>query len=185
MKPLRLRELTLIVTNGLAEKYPTEQFLPEEMEDALLGVVNSVGLSALNEAIRVNWNQADAGVSPDEFQATAALETSSGFVTNVCSYETITHLIEDMSGLDFEKAMTVLGLVEQVVNVSVFGTEAEAPSEIDFEGIGVISAGATARSYHIELAETLRVPPLKHISTFSSLIPFPRASAASSTDSGV
>lgn len=183
MTPLRLKELKIVVANGLAEKHSDEQFLPEELEDALLALINSVGLSALSEAIRISQDRIAAGASPDELQSTESLETSSGFATEHFSRATITHFIADMSGLEIERATTVLGLVEQAVNRSVFGSEAKAPTEVEFEGIGVISPGQNEGAYHIDLAETLRVPPLRHVSILSSLFnaagATSRASAAS------
>jgi hypothetical protein len=175
---LGLEQLTFRITTGLAERYPAEQFLPEEINDALISVVNSVGETALRVAIRNSLAQLEAGIPVEELGRTLEIETSERFATADVPREEIVSSIEDLSGLDESLADSVLQILEQAVDEPVFGLRKAFredmrlegvgdKEEVRFEGIGIIRAGNEERSYYIVLEESLRVPPLKNLSSLS------------------
>jgi len=165
MISLTIKHLSFVGASALAARYPEEQYLPAELNDALLALINSVGVAALNLAIVNTRKVISAGIPIEELESTDELETLEHFTTEYVTRNAIIFLIADMSGLEWGIAETLLGLVEQEVDRAVFNEQ----TSVDFEGVGVISAGNTAHSYRIELAEALRVPPLKHISVLSGL----------------
>jgi hypothetical protein len=175
---LGLEQLTFRIATGLAEHYPTEQFLPEEINDALISVVNSIGETALRVAIKNSLAQLEAGGSVEELGWTLEIETSERFASAEVPREEIVESIEDLSGLEEFLADFVLQTLEQAVDEPVFGLRKVSredmrlegvgdKEEVQFEGIGIIRAGKAERSYYIILEESLRVPPLKNISSLS------------------
>lgn len=178
MVKLGLEQLTFRIATRLAESYPSEQFLPEEINDALISVVNSVGETALGIAIRNSLAQLEAGSSVEELDWTVEIETSERFASADVPREAIVGSIQDLSGLEDYLADFVLHILEQAVDDPVFGLRKASredmrlegvgdKEDVQFEGIGVIRAGNAERSYYIILEESLRVPPLKNISSLS------------------
>jgi hypothetical protein len=167
---LKTDDLSFRIASGLAADYPGEQFLPNELNDALLAVINSVGLAALNIAVANTQTQIDAGTTPEKLESTQELETVERFATEHIPRHHIVSLIDDMSGVGETVANEVLSLVEREVDEAVFGLRGLPPSPVDFEGLGIISAGAGELSYHITLTEALHIPPLKHLSVWSELL---------------
>lgn len=178
MVNLRLEQLTFRIATGLAERHPTEQFLPEEINDALISVVNSVGEIALRIAIGNSLDLLGSGTSVEQLDWTREIETSVRFASPVLPRNEIVSSIQDLSGLDKALAESVLEILEHDVDEAVFGLRQSAREDVHlvgvgsgeevlFEGIGVIRAGKVERSYYIILDESLSVPPLKHISILS------------------
>lgn len=180
MKTLRLPDLQLIIANGLAAQYPSDQFLPAELEDALLAIINGVGLSALSAAVQIAQDVLSNGSTVEELQPLQSLETSDGFGTEYVTREGLNGLIADMSGLEAEKASRVLRLAEQTVNRLISGEDGSEPSDVDLEGVGILQAGPTENTYKINLAKTLVVPPLRHVSALSAIMNVRQAGARSS-----
>lgn len=48
---LELKELRFGLSTGLSARFPDVQFLPQELDDVVLAVINAVGMTALETAV--------------------------------------------------------------------------------------------------------------------------------------
>ena len=167
MVAFKNKELAFLLASQLADVYPDDQFLPDELNESLLAIIDSVGLAALNLAVARTWEQMGESKAPEDFESTVQIETSNGFETEYVPKGRIVSSISDASGFDEEVSATLLSALENIVNAYLFGGEHENRQEVELEGIGVISPGDLEGSYRIALDKSLHVSPLLHIRLLS------------------
>lgn len=162
---LKLKELKLGLAKRLAARFPDLQFLPQELHDVVLAVINSVGMTALEIAVTNTQREIATGSQPEDLSSTEVLETVERFATEQFPRESIVELIADMSGFDEQTAEAALGVFEEEIDEIILGLHGAA-TDVRIAGLGTISAGAD-HTYLIVLDENLVVPPLKNISVLS------------------
>jgi len=162
---LELKELRLGLSTGLSARFPDVQFLPQELDDVVLAVINAVGMTALETAVANTTDQIAAGSRPEDFSSTEVIETVERFATEQFPRESIVELIADMSGFEEQTAEAALAVFEEEIDELILGVHAAA-TDVHIAGLGTITAGAD-NTYRIILDESLSVPPLKNISVLS------------------
>lgn len=135
---LRVEDVVPFISRELELRYPDEQFLPDELEGVIQGLVNSVRWSVL----RMAREQLQSGASDFTIES---IVTSDLFSSRLMRRDEIVGRIENTSGLTEEMSEHSLRIVESVVRAVT-----DEGGIIEFEHIGLIRASQSG-GYIIEL----------------------------------
>lgn len=130
----------------LSRLYPDEQFLYEELDGIVQGLVNSVSWSALKCA----QEQAEDGLIARPVEA---MNTIDHFCTAWMPREEIIYRIENTSGLSDDIAAQALKIIERLTDNLV-----EENNQIFIEHVGSINSTQPG-IYSIELASEILIKP--------------------------
>lgn len=139
------KQLIFDLFNHLSEKYPDEQFLNEELNGILQGLINSLRWTALRYA-KQQLSEGNA------FEA-KILETNNIFASDLMENEEILFRLENTSGLSQEIANEALSYISFIVDRTV-----SEEKQIIIENIGSIESNGDKR-YCITLGSDLAISP--------------------------
>lgn len=140
MAKLKIEALIAGLGAKLEEKFVGEQFLREELEAVLQGLVNSIRFSAIRFLERTNSIHVDY------------LVISRDFSNESMKLSEIVDRIQNTSGLSKEMASYALTVIGETIEIEV-----KRERELDVEHIGRIKL--LDQRYNLELSEELRVHP--------------------------
>lgn len=136
------------LNDELSKKFPDEQFLYEELDGIMQGLINSVRWSALRFA--------QTRVEDGYLFKVESVETADHFCSEWMGREEIVDRIENTSGLPTDIASYALSLIEITIDNVVF--HEKTPEALEIENLGTIQPGRN-KEYIIDLGRELRVSP--------------------------